>query len=115
MNVLRPLNVWRNITKLKHRFNVPTQPTVQFSFVSHARIVCIAQKPFDYFNVPYRSVATNNNHHQNQLNANSTSTNILLQLRQNIDPYARLMRIDRPIGKLRLSRQLFLCAKLNNK
>lgn len=105
MIVLRPLNVWRNITKLNQRFNVRTQPTASFSLVSHTRIVCttpnsdIFRKSLVYLNVlPYRCLATN--HHSKHLNAISTqNTSIWLQMRQNIDPYVRLMRIDRPIGE----------------
>lgn len=107
MIVLRPLNVWRNITKLNQRFNVRVQPsTVSYSLLSHARIVCTApnsdifRKPFA--NAAHRCLSSNSlNCQQNHTDVSQTQkTNLWLQLRQNVDPYARLMRMDRPIGTL---------------
>lgn len=111
MIVLRPLNVWRNITKLNQRFNVRVQPSVtvsSYSLLSHARIVCTApnsdifRKPFANFNAPHRCLTSSSiNCQQNYTDVSQTQkTNLWLQLRQNVDPYARLMRMDRPIGTL---------------
>lgn len=73
---------------------------------SHARIACttpnsdIFRKPFAHFNVSHRCLALNSiDSRQNQFDASPTQNmKFWLQLRQKVDPYARLMRIDRPIG-----------------
>lgn len=107
MIVLRPLNVWRNITKLNQRFNGRTQSmAASLALPSRARIMCTApnsqifRKPIITFHVPHICLATSSIvRHQNHLEASSTQKRSLwLQWRQNVDPYARLMRIDRPIG-----------------
>lgn len=114
MNVLRPLHLCRNTFKintlLKNVLVTSTQnlSTIKLSAVQHSRLLC-RSRHYTEFQKPIACLSSNKNflctkaEKKFENDENSTpisSSSLLLNLKKDITPYARLMRIDRPIGKL---------------
>lgn len=110
MHILRPLKMCRNIFGLKHRINVLSFPSISLSTGSHVQLLCsrldipkVVIPTVNHLTMHNRLVY-NQSGDKPQVdvvdkNALALSDSFLVRCRQHLDPYARLMRIDRPIGK----------------
>lgn len=106
MNYLRPINTWRPIYKFALRADTVTASSccfTKYTSPSWTGSRGESRRP------PVWNAHIKNLHNQrssvDELTKKTAALakpppSILAQLRNNVDPYARLMRIDRPIGKL---------------
>lgn len=110
MNALRPLNLCRNIFKTNVLLkNVLATSNTKLSTIQHTRLLCRSrqytefQKPILLLSLNRKLLCTNA---ENKLENNGgpiskpINSSTLSNWKRDIAPYARLMRIDRPIGKL---------------
>lgn len=102
MNLLRQMSGCRNILKLSHRTNfLPVSVTSSHAIRTHERShnINTNNAPISIENTIIRCL-----HNQSKLASSDVkSIGMLKQLQTNIDPYARLIRFDRPIGNVHFS------------
>lgn len=103
MNFLRQVGACRNVLRLNSRTNLLPMPmSVTISHVtrtdsnrSHFINKTVTQ-PSSLVNDIARSLHNQNKSH---IDSNAPSIGVLKQIQNNVNPYVRLVRFDRPIGK----------------
>lgn len=111
MNILRPRNLCRNpltinnllknvlVTSDENLSTVKLITAQNSRFFSRSRQIFEFRKPIIYLSLSNRLLCTNVDKKPTRANPLLIKTSILSRVKNDITPYAKIMRIDRPIGK----------------